>query len=57
LRSALVNLDCVMEVGPSSAGLADLVLRGGIRLEVSRRRLKELLERIGGARRRTNSTE
>ncbi len=45
-RSALVNLDYVAEIGPSCAGAADVVLHDGTRLEVSRRRLKELLERV-----------
>jgi two-component system LytT family response regulator len=45
-RSALVNLDCIAEVGQSCAGVADVVLHTGTRLEVSRRRLKELLERL-----------
>jgi two-component system LytT family response regulator len=48
-RSALVNLDCVTEVGPPSAGAADVTLHGGARLEVSRRRLKDLLGRIAGS--------
>ncbi|MGC4049214.1 MAG: LytTR family DNA-binding domain-containing protein [Paludibaculum sp.] len=48
-RSALVNLDYVAEVGPLCAGSADVMLRGGTRLEVSRRRLKELMERIAGS--------
>jgi two-component system LytT family response regulator len=52
-RAALVNLDCVVEVGPSSAGVADVVLVGGTRLEVSRRRLKELLARISAPFRET----
>ncbi|MGA2328025.1 MAG: hypothetical protein ABSH05_17240 [Bryobacteraceae bacterium] len=39
LDRAIVNPDCVAEV----------VLNTGVRLEVSRRRVKELLERLGGA--------
>jgi hypothetical protein len=35
------------EVVPSGAGLAEVALADGSRLEVSRRRLKELLERLG----------
>jgi two-component system LytT family response regulator len=50
-RSALVNLDCVAEVGSSCANVADVVLHNGTRLEVSRRRLKELLERIASGTR------
>jgi two-component system LytT family response regulator len=53
-RSAMVNLDCVAEVGPPCAGVADVVLHGGTRLEVSRRRLKELLEHIDGCRRQSH---
>lgn len=48
-RSVLVNLDCVVEVCQSCAATANIVLLGGIRLEVSRRRLKYLLERLAGS--------
>jgi two-component system LytT family response regulator len=47
-RAAIVNLDAVLEVLPMAGGLADVVLNTGARLEVSRRRLKELLERLSG---------
>jgi two-component system, LytTR family, response regulator len=47
-RAAIVNLDCVSEVLPLAGGLADVVLTTGVRLEVSRRRLKELLDRLAG---------
>jgi two-component system LytT family response regulator len=47
-RAAIVNLDSVTEVLPQAGGIADVVLNTGVRLEVSRRRLKELLERLGG---------
>ncbi len=47
-RAAIVNLDCVTEVQPLPGGTADVVLNTGLRLEVSRRRLKDLLERLGG---------
>ena len=49
-RAAIVNLDCVSEVLPLAGGLADVVLTTGVRLEVSRRRLKELLDRLAGQR-------
>jgi two-component system LytT family response regulator len=47
-RAAIVNLDCVTEVLPLAGGVAEVVLNTGLRLEVSRRRLKELLERLAG---------
>ncbi len=47
-RAAIVNLDSVSEVQPMAGGVADVVLNTGVRLEVSRRRLKDLLERLGG---------
>ena len=47
-RAAIVNLDCVTEVLPLTGGVAEVVLRTGVRLEVSRRRVKDLLQRLGG---------
>jgi DNA-binding LytR/AlgR family response regulator len=47
-RAAIVNLDCVVEVLPLAGGVAEVVLNTGVRLEVSRRRVKELLQRLGG---------
>ncbi|HEY9140406.1 MAG TPA: LytTR family DNA-binding domain-containing protein [Bryobacteraceae bacterium] len=47
-RAAIVNLNYVTEVQPLTGGTADVVLTTGIRLEVSRRRLKDLLDRLGG---------
>jgi two-component system LytT family response regulator len=47
-RSAIVNLNAVTEVLPLTGGVADVVLAGGARLEVSRRRLKDLLRVLGG---------
>jgi two-component system LytT family response regulator len=47
-RAAIVNLDRVTEVLPMPGGTADVVLKNGPRLEVSRRRVKELLQRLGG---------
>lgn len=46
-RAAIVNLDFVTEVRPLEAGVADLTLSTGTRLEVSRRRLRELLQQLG----------
>lgn len=48
-RSAVVNLDCVCEVRPLEAGIADVTLNTGKSLEVSRRRLRELLERLSNS--------
>jgi two-component system LytT family response regulator len=48
-RAAIVNLDSIIEVRPLIGGTADLALTTGAALEVSRRRLRDLLERMGGA--------
>lgn len=48
-RAAIVNLDQVREVVPVSGGGGTAVLGNGTRLEVSRRRMKTLVERLGGA--------
>ncbi len=47
-RAAIVNLDCVTEVVPLTGGVAEVVLNTGVRFEVSRRRVKDLLQRLGG---------
>ena len=47
-RAAIVNLDAVRDVVPAAGGNGDVTLRDGTRLEVSRRRFKELTERLGG---------
>ncbi len=47
-RAAIVNLDCVTEVRPMVGGIADVVLDTGTVLEVSRRRVRDLLERLEG---------
>jgi two-component system, LytTR family, response regulator len=47
-RAAIVNLDAVREVAPAVGGQGEVVLRDGTRLEVSRRRFKDLTERLGG---------
>jgi two-component system LytT family response regulator len=43
-RNALVNLAAVVEVHPFPGGSAEVVLKGGARLEVSRRRLRDLVK-------------
>ena len=48
-RAAIVNLDAVKEVAPTSGGHGEVTLRDGVRLEVSRRRFRQLTERLGGA--------
>jgi DNA-binding LytR/AlgR family response regulator len=50
-RAAIVNLDSVVEVRPLIGGTADVALNTGAILEVSRRRVRDLLERLGGASR------
>jgi two-component system, LytTR family, response regulator len=47
-RAAIVNLDAVQEVLPLIGGYGQVVLKGGARLEVSRRRLKDLITRLEG---------
>jgi two-component system LytT family response regulator len=50
-RAAIVNLNAVQEVVPDAAGAGDVVLKNGARLEVSRRRFRELLQILSGAAR------
>lgn len=47
-RGALVNLAAVLEVHPFPGGAAEIALRNGQRLEVSRRRLRDLMKVLGG---------
>jgi two-component system LytT family response regulator len=47
-RGVIVSLDSVTEVRPLVGGTADVALSNGATLEVSRRRVRELLERLGG---------
>jgi len=47
-RCAIVNLDSVTEVRPLIGGVASVALHGGTVLEVSRRRVKDLLDRLEG---------
>ena len=46
-RAAIVNLDAVHELIPGATGQGEVTLRDGTRLEVSRRRYKDLTERLG----------
>jgi len=47
-RAAIVNLDAVHEVVPLIGGHGEVLLKNGARLEVSRRRLKELMQKLEG---------
>lgn len=49
-RTIIVNLDYVKEVEMLEGGYGEAVLRNGLRLEVSRRRVKELMVRLGDSR-------
>ncbi len=46
-RAALINLNAVAEVFPLPGGSGEVLLKNGQRLEVSRRRVRELLEALG----------
>ena len=46
-RAALINLNAVAEVYPLPGGSGEVQLRNGHRLEVSRRRFRELLQALG----------
>ncbi len=46
-RSVIVNLSAVREVKPVPGGHGEAKLSNGVRLEVSRRRLKTLMDRLG----------
>jgi two-component system, LytTR family, response regulator len=46
-RAALINLNTVAEVFPLPGGSGEVLLKNGARLEVSRRRFRELLEALG----------
>ncbi len=48
-RAVVVRIDAVFEVVPLTGGQGEVQLRNGARLAVSRRRFRELLERVGGA--------
>lgn len=46
-RAALVNLNAIAEVFPLPGGSGEALLKNGHRLEVSRRRFRELLDALG----------
>lgn len=46
-RAAIVNLNAVSEVFPLAGGSGEALLKNGHRLEVSRRRFRELLDALG----------
>ena len=45
-RAAIINLDAVGEVYPLAGGSGEVLMKNGQRLEVSRRRFRELLEAL-----------
>ena len=47
-RSALVYLNAVAEVAPMPGGSGEVILKNGVRLEVSRRRFRDLLQALAG---------
>jgi two-component system LytT family response regulator len=47
-RAAIINLDAVREVAPTAGGHGEVTMKDGSKHEVSRRRFKELTERLGG---------
>ena len=49
-RAALINLNAVAEVFPLPGGSGEVLLKNGQRLEVSRRRYRDLLDALGGVR-------
>lgn len=50
-RAALVRLNAVAEVAPMPGGSGEVILQNGQRLEVSRRRFRDLLQALAGAAR------
>jgi len=47
-RAALVHLNAVTEVAPMPGGAGEVVLKNGQRLEISRRRFRDLLQALAG---------
>jgi DNA-binding LytR/AlgR family response regulator len=47
-RSFIVKLDSILEVSPLAGGFGELLLRCGARLQVSRRRFRQLLAHLDG---------
>lgn len=48
-RAAIIRLDDVKEVLPMPGGNGEVALKSGRKLEVSRRRFKDLLDHLSGA--------
>jgi DNA-binding LytR/AlgR family response regulator len=48
-RAAMISLNAVAEVFPMPGGSGEVLLKNGQRLEVSRRRFRELLQALEGA--------
>ena len=49
-RAALINLNAVAEVFPMPGGSGEVLMKNGQRLEVSRRRFRDLLQSLEGGR-------
>lgn len=47
-RAAIVRLDAILEIATLIGGHGEVLLRCGARLQVSRRRFRDLLKRVGG---------
>jgi two-component system LytT family response regulator len=47
-RAALINLNAVAQVHPMPGGSGEVLLKNGHRLEVSRRRFRDLLQSLEG---------
>ena len=47
-RAALINLNAVTEVIPLTDGSGEVLLKNGQRLEVARRRFRDLLQSLAG---------
>jgi two-component system LytT family response regulator len=47
-RAAIVNLDAIRELVPAAGGQGEVALRDGTRVEISRRRFRDLTERLSG---------
>jgi two-component system LytT family response regulator len=47
-RAAMVNLSAVTEVHPMPGGSGEVMMKNGVRLEVSRRRYRDLMAALGG---------
>jgi two-component system LytT family response regulator len=47
-RAALVNLNAITEVSPIAGGAGEVALKNGQRLEVSRRRFRDLIQSLQG---------